>query len=662
MPESDYLAISGVDGGTTVTAYIPSASATETISGLFSTITYNLPTVNADPSVFNPLDVTLFASPATNQLLSAAAAQTSIPSVTLYMIRTEGNEEVTLSNVTVAASQVTNGGYAFSFDYGSITTSTAPLNQAGQPTQTVTSTVVVPPDASFSSDPLSASTDSHGTSIFANIPGAAGSIMVSGYSQDLPVQDYSLNLSGALGQPLTIDFGDLSTIAGGDSILADAASGTVLPTLDLYLVVGSPRVPTHTVEQVELQNAIITNVAPITDDNGDIVTDELTVTYASASVTDESYDSTGSPVASNTTNFAGDHVTCYGAGTLILTSHGEVAVEDLTVGDLVVTSSGVARPIRWLGHRTLSCHHHSRPEEAHPIRIARHAFGENTPAKDLYVSPAHAICVDVLGEVLIPACALANGSTVKQIEVDQITYWHVELDSHDILIANGLPAESYIDMGNRPFFVESNIVAFDASRGAGFPDPILHMHSEFCRPFVTEGPIVDAVRLQLTRRAETTGWTLNASQPAAGLHLMAGNVRIDPMMHGLTARFAVPPGQHDLWLVSTTSRPCDVTKSADTRNLGVSLAGLAIEDDFDQRRIIALDDPLLRIGFHAFEEGWRWTAGRALLPAAVWNGHKEGFFLLVQLTGPALPRWGQLPGLGYGEGHAPGGGAVRRMC
>ena len=92
---------------------------------------------------------------------------------------------------------------------------------------------------------------------------------------------------------------------------------------------------------------------------------------------------------------------CYVSGTLIRTTRGEVAVEDLEVGDDVLTACGAARPIKWLGHRTIDCRHHPRPGDVHPVRIAAHAFGENQPVRNLVVSPGHSICIDIAGEVLI---------------------------------------------------------------------------------------------------------------------------------------------------------------------------------------------------------------------------------------------------------------------
>ena len=331
---------------------------------------------------------------------------------------------------------------------------------------------------------------------------------------------------------------------------------------------------------------------------------------------------------------------CYARGTLILTVRGEIAVEDLAIGDVVLTATGARRPISWLGHRSLDCRGHARPELVHPIRIAQHAIGENKPAQDLYVSPAHAICIDVLGEVLIPACALANGSTITQVDVDQITYWHIELDSHDILIANGLPAESYIDTGNRCFFVESDIVDFEMSPDADLTDPARRTHADFCRPFVMDGPILDAVRLQLRRRARTLGWTLDTSQPWADLHLVG---RQSPDRSGRARPHCAiySAGRRWRWLARFHQHAAVRCHRRRRRTSpGVCLAGLTIDEGFGERSVVALDDPLLGEGLYQIEDSRRrWTAGRALLPAALWDRCREEFFLLVDIACPALSRW-----------------------
>ena len=265
-------------------------------------------------------------------------------------------------------------------------------------------------------------------------------------------------------------------------------------------------------------------------------------------------------------------------------------VEALLLGDLVVTASGAHRPIRWLGHRTLDCRAHPRPQEAHPIRIARHAFGENKPARDLYVSPGHAICINVIEDVLVPASSLVNGTTIVRLDVDEVTYWHVELECHDIILAENLPAESYLDMGNRTFFMESTVTALDA-----LPDAPINAaersQADYCRPFHTGGPLVDAIKQQIRTRSRSIGWTLDDS-PLGDLHLVVDGVRVEPTARALVARFIVPVGAEDVWLVSDTSRPIDITGAPDSRDLGACIARLSIDDGFTAPYKIDLADPL----------------------------------------------------------------------
>ena len=344
----------------------------------------------------------------------------------------------------------------------------------------------------------------------------------------------------------------------------------------------------------------------------------------------------GAQVVSNTLAVTTVAV-CFVSGTSILTTKGEVAVENLCVGDLAVTASGKSRPIRWLGRRTIDCRNHFRPHEVMPVCIAAHSFGEHRPARDLLVSPGHSICVDIVGEVLIPAMALINGTTIVQKEVDHVTYWHVELDSHDILVAENMPAESYLEMGNRAFFAGGDVVALDAS-----PDAPAATHADFCRPFHSEGALVEVVRAQLSARAPMLGWQL-VDQGLGDLHLVVDGMRIDPHVRGLAARFTVPANAENVWLVSGASIPSAISASSDTRLLGVCLNKLAIDDGFDAPLAVMLDDPRLCVGFHAVERKgestMRWTAGRALLPASLWEGARSDFFLRVDLTYPALPRW-----------------------
>ena len=320
----------------------------------------------------------------------------------------------------------------------------------------------------------------------------------------------------------------------------------------------------------------------------------------------------------------------FALGTLLRTSRGEVLVEALSVGDLVLTTGGARRPIAWLGQRIVDCRDHPRPRDVLPVRIFAHAFGDSLPARDLFVSPSHAICVDVLREVLIPAGALVNGSTVQQIDVDDVTYWQVELESHDVILAESQPAESCLDTGEGGVFREAGVAGPDAP-------PTRRTQARACRSVHDAGPLVAGVKAQLRRRAIALGWT-RSSDPE--LRLEVDGERLDPVVRGLTARFAVPAGAQDLSLVSQTARPCDVLETEDSRDLGICLEGIAIDDGFGVEQSLPLDDPRLGAGLHAIEDGCRrWTTGRMPLPADLTTAYPDGFFLRLQLAGPALPRW-----------------------
>ncbi len=357
---------------------------------------------------------------------------------------------------------------------------------------------------------------------------------------------------------------------------------------------------------------------------------------------------TGSPVSNNATiqSAAATATACYCTGVLIRVvrdgAEVDVAVERLVVGDLAVTSTGARRPIRWIGSRVTPCRAHPRPHEVLPVRVAAHAFGAGRPARDLLVSPGHALCLDLLGEVLVPAATLVNGTTITREDVDSVTYWHVELDSHDVLLAENTGAESYLDVGNRAFFAQGAVVDFDATPDL-MPDaaPDAGGRADFCRPLHGDGPLLDVARAQLRHRAAALGWTLEeGSDPFAGLHLLVDGARVEPVIRGLAARFQVPAGAGEAWLVSRTARPCDFASSTDSRDLGVCVAGLTIGDGFEAARAIALGGPLLGEGFHGLEDGVRrWTAGRARLPAGLWADAAHDVFLRVDLAGPALPRW-----------------------
>jgi len=185
-------------------------------------------------------------------------------------------------------------------------------------------------------------------------------------------------------------------------------------------------------------------------------------------------------------------VVCFRAGTRIATARGEVVVEELRIGEPARLRDGSAAPIIWVGRRSVDCLRHPQPRRVWPVRVAAGAFGEGLPQRDLWLSPDHAIFVD---GVLIPVRYLINGASIAQVPVNEVTYYHVELPCHDVLLAEGLAVESYLDAGNRHNFANS--------------DGPIALHPDFApaaweaggrAPLVVTGPVLDRVRRRLGRR------------------------------------------------------------------------------------------------------------------------------------------------------------------
>jgi hypothetical protein len=197
--------------------------------------------------------------------------------------------------------------------------------------------------------------------------------------------------------------------------------------------------------------------------------------------------------AGTDTNGGLDLVTCYATGTRIATPDGDRQIEALAVGDLVQTVLSGPRPITWIGRRHIALARHPAPDRVRPIRIAAGAFGAGLPRRDLLLSPDHAVYVD---GALIPIRTLVNGTSIAPAAGGTVTYYHVELAQHDVLLAEGLPAESYLDTQTRDSFDNGGRV--------------MRAHADFasrvweaagCAPLLVCGPALDAVRARLAAHA-----------------------------------------------------------------------------------------------------------------------------------------------------------------
>jgi len=315
---------------------------------------------------------------------------------------------------------------------------------------------------------------------------------------------------------------------------------------------------------------------------------------------------------------------CFAAGTRILTPSGERAVETLTEGDLVLAGAGeelAACPIKWLGCRRIDLASHPRPTPVAPIRIMRGAIADRIPHNDLCVSPDHGILID--GR-LICARQLVNGTTICEVTgFASVQYFHIELDAHNILLAEGLAAESYLDTGNRSFFADAGealLLHPDLTNELHYPT----RKAGSCVPFVWDEATVRPIWQRLADRAAATSQPVQkrATTTEPNLRLLATcpeHRSVKPIhTDGEIAVFVLPRGVKEVRLVSraqsaTEARPW----MEDRRQLGVRLKRIVLRGAAELCEI-PLDHPDLTTGWWAVERDGgamrRWTDGDAVLP------------------------------------------------
>jgi hypothetical protein len=319
-------------------------------------------------------------------------------------------------------------------------------------------------------------------------------------------------------------------------------------------------------------------------------------------------------------------VPCFCAGTQILTENGEVPIEDLKVGDLVrcVAPEIGLRPVIWKGSQK------AQPRGALlPVRIVAGALADGVPARDLLVSPGHSLMLD--GH-LVQAQLLLDGATIHRDPAEawpEITWWHVELDGHAVLLTEGAPTESYLDDGNRHLL---GVVALDAPPRAVYAELA-------CLPVMEPGEALTLLRTRLSERAEAMGYGFSAD-PAPRLLLADGRV----LWPDMTGMFKLPQGaaKGPVRLLSRTAVPAEtMSNHPDLRRLGVCIHAIEVRGATIDGADPMFDDtpgflPLDRDGSLT----WRWTTGDAELPPALLArlaGEDSALRLVDQATGLRYP-------------------------
>ena len=331
---------------------------------------------------------------------------------------------------------------------------------------------------------------------------------------------------------------------------------------------------------------------------------------------------------------------CFVTGTLIETTEGPVPVEALQPGDTVLTHGGGTRPIQWIGYRTVDLTRHAFPAAARPIVIAPGAFADGVPTRTLRVSPEHGM---YLANRLIPARFLINGATIVQDHAcSAVTYFHLELDSHDLVISEGAASDSYLDTANRSLFENCpGAVALHPM----FSDPpetdgLGQRVAESRVPFADDPAELEPIWRMLADRAIRQGHSLpepvTTDDPAPRL-LIDGRTIAPILTDRGVYTFILPRGSSSARLCSRASAPSDLTPwRNDSRRLGLAVHRIRLREGAHVTDL-PLDHPDLTDGWWGIESDaqaiWRWSDGDAMLPLA------SGGVRVLEITASQLPAY-----------------------
>jgi len=405
-----------------------------------------------------------------------------------------------------------------------------------------------------------------------------------------------------------------TTVSSGGALVLNgtAGSGTINLAGDgAALVISGTSMPTNTIsgfttsDTIDLASIPRSAITNISRQNNQITISTRNQTYTLNAPGASSYgyqlqdDGKGGTI----------YTTCFARGTHIATPTGTTAVESLQPGDTIATAKG-PMPVKWTGHRTLTVADQRVPEENWLIRIKAGALADNTPSRDLLITQEHCMVFD--GK-LVPARMLVNNaSIIIDRSIDTYTYFHIELDTHEAIWAEGALTESYLDTGNRAQF-ENNPVT------AAFPADLRSIGGSETLPLDTSRSFVEPLHAAILARANTPSPIADSLTDDAALHLITNTGAIVKSRRIVNNQhvFLLPEGTETVILASRTARPSDTIGPFvdDRRDLGVLVGEISL---FGTQGRTTLDTHLTTPtlpGWDVVETSpCRWTNGAAILP------------------------------------------------
>lgn len=398
--------------------------------------------------------------------------------------------------------------------------------------------------------------------------------------------------------------------------------------------------PTHgKAAAVTVNHAYVGSMSTISVNNGTNASLTVNTDYS------KSYAQGGTATYYPSISGSGKSIACFLAGSMIRTSEGDVAVEDIQIGDEVIAfdwrnNADTPRPVVWVGKAHVNVRHGLPDDEAGwPVRILKDAIDDGVPYKDMLITSEHCL---FFKDRFVPVRMLVNGVSIfYDKSITSYDYYHVETEHHSVITADGMLTESYLDTGNRSSFRQEGRIA--TLRGAvksweedaGAP---LGVERSFVEPLFRA---IEWREDQVSKEEQAPAAPELTSDPDLHLVTETGAV-VRPMRKTVNQySFMLPPDTQFVRIVSRASRPSDVIGPFvdDRRYMGVAVADvhlLCAKKPFEITSHLQSEKPG---GWHATD--WTdcaWTSGNAELPLGDHLTHgKMGILsMTVRAAGPYI--------------------------